>query len=66
MEQVAVAMALLQLLEFFLVFSDHPWIVYVWHGFIVPLTNLIGITTGWRRLGYFGRVVPWRRENTGR
>jgi len=37
MEQVAVAMALFELLEFLLIFSDHPWIVYLWHAFIVSL-----------------------------
>jgi hypothetical protein len=24
-------------------FRDHVWIVYVWHGFIVPSINRIGI-----------------------
>jgi transposase len=37
MEQVAVAIALFELLEFLLIFSDHPWVVYMWHAFIVPL-----------------------------
>lgn len=29
-------MALLELLELFLAFADYLWIVYVWHGHIVP------------------------------
>jgi hypothetical protein len=44
MEQVAVAMTLFELIEFLLIFSDHPWVVYLWHDFIVPLMKWIGIT----------------------
>jgi hypothetical protein len=43
MEQVAVAMTLFELIEFLLIFSDHPWVVYLWHDFIVPLMKWIGI-----------------------
>jgi hypothetical protein len=44
MEQVAVAMTLFELIEFLLIFSDHPWVVYLWHDFIVPLMKRIGMT----------------------
>src|SRR5215207_8551712 len=43
-EQVAVSMALLQLLQLFRVFFDHPWVVYVRHAPIVPLMRRIGVT----------------------
>ena len=43
MEQVAVARALLQLLQLSKVFFDNLWVVYIWHGPIVPLMRWIGI-----------------------
>jgi len=45
---VAVAMALLEFSQLLFVFGDRPWIVYVWHGRIMPLINLNGITTNYR------------------
>ena len=42
-ELVDIAMALFELLEFLMIFSDHLWVVYVWHAFIVPLMRRIGI-----------------------
>ncbi len=43
MEQMAVAVALLQLLQLSKVFFDYPWVVCLRHGFIVPLMRWIGI-----------------------
>src|SRR5215210_9184197 len=43
-KNVAVSMALLQLLQLFRVFFDHPWVVYVRHAPIVPLIRRIGIS----------------------
>jgi hypothetical protein len=46
MEQVAVAMALFELLlEFLLILNDPLGVVYVWHSFIVPLMNRTGINS---------------------
>jgi hypothetical protein len=36
-------MTLFELIEFLLIFSDHPWVVYLWHDFIVPLMKRIGM-----------------------
>jgi hypothetical protein len=44
MEQVAVAMALFELLQFLWVFLDYLWVVYLRHDFIVPLKSWVGIT----------------------
>jgi hypothetical protein len=41
--QVGVSVAFLQLAQLFGVFFDHPWIVYVRHGYIVPLMRRISI-----------------------
>ncbi|MDQ3508773.1 MAG: hypothetical protein M3494_12275, partial [Actinomycetota bacterium] len=43
--KVAVAMALLEFSQLLFVFGDRPWIVYVWHGRIMPLINLNGMSS---------------------
>src|SRR5215218_9765662 len=45
-KQVAVAMALLKLLELFDVFLNDVWIIYLWHGHIMSLVHWIRISDG--------------------
>jgi hypothetical protein len=44
LEQVRVAVALFEFLQFLGIFFDNPRVVYLWHGPIMPSTKRNGIT----------------------